>query len=58
VTHYPPREVTRIGSEFVTETDRWLRVRAHELGVPVPRGHGIRTPSDGEPVPFVVTNFA
>jgi hypothetical protein len=53
-THYPPREVSRNRKVFVAEVHEWLQTRAHELQVPIPRGHGIRTPRDGEPTPFVL----
>ncbi len=53
-THYPPRQVNRNRTAFVAEVYEWLQTRAHELQVPMPRGHGIRTPRDGEPTPFVL----
>lgn len=53
-THYPPREISQNRSNFVAEVYEWLQMRASELHVPMPRGHGIRTPRDGEPTPFVL----
>jgi hypothetical protein len=53
VTHYAPNRVTTRGSTFVPEIADWLRRRAAELGVPMPRGHGVRG-TDTAPDPYVV----
>jgi hypothetical protein len=53
--HYAPGLVTRRDSTFVSDVGLWLRERAAELGVPVPRGHGVRRPVVGtDPAPLVV----
>lgn len=55
ILHYPPALITGRGSSFVPDVADWLRLRAVELGRPVPSGHGVRRPPVGtEPSPLVV----
>lgn len=53
VTHYAPTRVTARAGTFVAEVASWLRARAAELGVPVPRGRGVRG-AGCDPEPYVV----
>ena len=55
VTHYSPSVVSGAGTGWLTEVAGWLRARAAELKVAMPRGSGAVTPPmDVPPAPFVV----
>jgi hypothetical protein len=54
LTHYPPRVIQEMGAGFAAEVATWLAVRARELGVPLPPGHGAIRPGPDGPRPYLI----
>jgi hypothetical protein len=52
VEHRPPKELCGRSSAWLDELREWLVARSAEVGVPLPRGHGVIRPPDGVPVPY------